>query len=324
VKFYDVQQSHNDPRLALTYRANRDLSLRASLGSSVASPYINLYSANLQTPAQAFRAGATSVSIGRASTGLKPETAFGYDIGFDARMRDGQTLVSGDLYLTNLYNQFLTASFQQGTFTPTGGSPIPVLVTAPFNISNARYEGAELRVTRDPIVGFGYTASGALIKAYPYNLPPNLYISGTTQFATNLGVLPNINFQGGATGGGANGVSNQSIPYSSAFAEVRYRASPQSLASFGATYYGPNNSFNRDAFALFNATARFRIFDKFTTFQISGDNLFNFGQGQPYVLDFSLGSRGEPLAGPFGPAPLNLNSIPARTFTFVIRRNWGN
>lgn len=323
VRFYDTTQSHNDPRLAITYRANRDLSLRAAIGSGIAAPYINLFSANLQTPAQAFRAGATSVSIGRASTDLKPETSFGYDLGMDARLRDGLTQVSADIYLNNLFNQFLTASFQQGTFTPPGGSPIPVLVTAPFNIANARYAGIELKVSRDPAVGFGYTASGALIRAYPYNLPPNLYISGTTNFTTNLGVLPNINFQGGATGGGANGVSNQSIPYSSGFGEIRYRPTPQSLLSLGTTLYGPNNSFNRDSFMLFNGTARFRVFDKFTTFQISGDNLFNFGQGQPYILDFSLGTRGEPLAGPTRPALLNLNSIPARTFTFTLRRQWG-
>ena len=323
VRFYDVQQSHNDPRLAITYRANRDLSLRASVGSSVASPYINLYSATLQTPAQAFRAGSTSVSIGRAATDLKPETAFGYDVGFDMRLHDGQTLVSSDLYLTNLYNQFLTASFQQGTFTPAGGSPVPVYVTAPFNISNARYQGVELRVQRDPVVGFGYTASGSLIQAYPYNLPKNLYISGTNPFGTNLGVIPNINFQGGATGGGANGVSNQSIPYSQAFAEIRYRSTPQTLASFGATYYGPNNSFNRDPFTLFNITGRIPVLDKYTTLQISGDNLFNFGQGQPYILDFSLNTRGEPLAGGLPNALLNLNSVPARTFSFTLRRTWG-
>ncbi|MDP9104587.1 MAG: TonB-dependent receptor [Candidatus Eremiobacteraeota bacterium] len=323
VRFYDVQQSHNDPRLAITYRANRDLSLRGSVGSSIAAPYINLYSATLQTPAQAFRTGATSVSIGRAATDLKPETAFGYDFGADMRLHDGQTLISADYYLTNLFNQFLTASMQQGTFTPPGGSPIPVLVTAPFNISNARYEGVELRVQRDPAVGFGYTASGSLVRAYPYNLPPNLYLSGTTQYATNLAVIPNINFQGGATGGGTNGVSNQSIPYSQAFAELRYRPVPQALASVGATYYGPNNSFNRDPFTLVNLSARFPVLDKYTTLQISGDNVFNFGGSQPYILNFSLNTRREPLTGGLPPALLNLNSIPARTFTFTLRRTWG-
>jgi hypothetical protein len=324
VAFYDVQQSHNDPRVAITYRASRDVSLRLSAGSSVASPYINLFSATLQTPAQAFRPGASFVSIGRASTDLKPETAFGWDLGGDFRLRDGVTLASVDLYRTNLFNQFVTASFQQGTFTPPGGSAIPVFVTAPFNLANARYEGVELKVTRDPLIGWGYTFSGALIHAYPYNLPPNLYASGTTQFGTNLGIIPNINFQGGATGGGANGVSNQSVPYSQGFAEIRFKPTPQGLASFGATYYGPNNSFNRDSFALFNASARFRVFDDRTTFQISGDNLFNFGAGQPYILNFSLGTRGEPLPGGFPPALLNLNSIPARRIDFTLRRSWGS
>jgi hypothetical protein len=320
VRFIDTNNTHWDPRLALTFRSSQNLSLRAAAGSSVAAPYINLYSGTLQTPASACGASCNSVFLSLPPVNLKPETAFGYNFGFDLRMNDGVTLVSADVYRTNLWNQLLS-----GTTFPNPGGNAPIFLRQASNLPQARYEGAELKINRDPSVGFGYTAAMSLVRGYPVNVPAAFYRTGlTTPFGTNLAVVPNINYlPGGSSGSGVNAVSNQSIPYSQAYGEVHFRNGPTALAQLGVTLYGPNNSFNRAPFTLWNGSIRFPVLDKFTTFQISGDNLFNSGGAQYWVEGNSLNTNGEPLVGGLPTSLVNMNSIPNRRFTFTLRRNFG-
>ena len=325
IRFIDTNNSHWDPRLALTFRSTQNLSLRAAIGSSVASPYINLYSGTIQTPASACGSSCSSVILSLPPVNLKPETGFGYNLGFDARLHDGATLVSGDIYRTNLFNQLLSAAtIDTGTtFTNPGGNA-PIFLRQASNLPRARYEGAELKINLDPAVGFGYTAAMSLVGAYPINIPPSFYRTNpTTPFGTNLAVVPGINYlPGGSTGSGVNAVSNQSIPYSQLYGEMHYREGP-ALVQLGMTVYGPNNSFNRSPFSLFNGSIRFPIGDKFTTLQISGDNLFNYAGGQYYVEGNSLNTAAEPLVGGLPSSLVNMNSVPQRKFSFTLRRSFG-
>jgi len=134
-------------------------------------------------------------------------------------------------------------------------------------------------VRRDPARGLGYTLQGALLRAYPYNISPSFYAGSGGPFTTNLGVVPFINF------GSHQTVSNQAIPYSQGYAELRYRGPGGSLLSFGETYYGPNNSLNEPAFFVANATARVPV-GRWTSLQLSVDNLFN-AYGDPITTEFT-------------------------------------
>jgi hypothetical protein len=325
-RFIDTHNTHWDPRLALTFRSTPDLSLRAAIGSSIAAPYINLYSGTVQTPAGACGASCNSIFLSLPPVNLKPETGFGYNVGFDARLHDGVTLVSMDLYRTNLYNQLLSAAtIDTGTTFPNPGGNAPIFLRQASNLPQARYEGAELKINRDPIVGFGYTAGFSLVRAFPVNVPASFYrTSPTVAFGTNLAVVPNINYlPGGSTGSGVNSVSNQSIPYSQIYSEVHFRNGPASLLQLGMTYYGNNTSYNRAPFTLFNGTIRIPLGDRNTTLQISGDNLFNYGAGQYWVEGNSLNTAAEPLIGGLAPSLVNMNSVPQRKFTFVLRKYLG-
>jgi outer membrane receptor protein involved in Fe transport len=289
--FQDQNLWHYDGRLGLTLRMDSDTSARLSLGSAVAPPYLGALVASNTTPNQCsgfFNPCPTTgvpVAVNQvANPNLKAETSFGYDLGADHRFRDG-TVLTGDLYLTNLRNQMVKSTYLNGTAN-VGGTVMPLYTTGYTNVSNARYEGVELGVRRDALRGFGYTVQGALLRAFPYNLPSSFYVGSGGNVATNLGVVPNINF------GSHQTISNQAIPYGQAYAEVRYRLPHGALASFGETYYGANNSLGLPAFWVANLTGRVPV-GKQTTLQLSVDNLFNLysdsitneyaGAQQPFV-----------------------------------------
>jgi hypothetical protein len=279
--FQDQDLWHYDGRLGLVYRPNRDASVRFSLGSAVAPPYLGALVANTFPPRlcsgffNPCPSGGGKVYVSQfANPGLQAETSFGYDLGGDVRFRDRVTVLTADLYLTNLHNQLVKSTTVNDTATlpdPNNGNApltLPLYSTGYTNVSNARYEGLELGIRREPAAGFGYTLQGALLRAYPYNLSPSFFAGSAGPNTTNLGVVPFVNF------GSHNTVSNQAIPYSQAYGEVRYRTPRGVLVSFGETYYGPNNSLNVPAFFVANATARAPL-GKIGSLQISVDNLFN-------------------------------------------------
>ena len=214
--FATTTTSHYDPRVALSYRPDANDALRFSVGSSIAPPYL----AELSTvPGPISFSSQTGFATEQLQSGnLKPETAFGYDIGADHRFNDGVTFVDADLYLNNLYNHFITSLYNSGTTcpatdpatgaaTPSGCTGAPLFYKQNINVANSRFEGIELGVRRVPPAGFGFNIQGSLLRGYPYNLPPCFYGSVTVggqqvcTYTTNLGVISGQNF----TGGGING-----------------------------------------------------------------------------------------------------------------------
>ena len=305
--FTTTTTTHDDPRLGYVYRATPDLAIRFSAGSSIAPPYGSLIDSNTTTPSQLGAPTNGAYTISQNSGMLKPETAFAYDLGSDARFHNGMIL-STDVYLTNIWNQFATGVSDTGTTYTYNGVAYPVYASTNENLAQSRYEGIEAALRYDPPVGYGYTVAGDLAKAYAYNISGNFYLTAAGPYTTNLGVVPGVNYYSNGTG--YNGISNKSEAYSMAYVDVHRRGSWGQYASFGLTYYGSNNTFNIPAFIVGHASLRQPI-ARDTALQLSVDNLFG-SNALPYVLygansaaipaplvNGQIGLRG---AVPYGPA----------------------
>ncbi|HEY8298290.1 MAG TPA: TonB-dependent receptor [Candidatus Baltobacteraceae bacterium] len=300
VTFGTTNNTHDDPRIGFVYRPNAATAIRFAAGSSIAPPFLGLLNQITSTPSYD---ATNQVATEQQSNGnLKPETGFGYDLGADVRLSDPTTVVSGDLYYTNLFNRFFAQTVDTGLVCGaanpcTGGAPAgtPILNQTNVNISNARFEGIELAIRNAPPVGFGYTLSGALQKGYYYDLPAYFYCSipgpGCKQ-DQNLNIIAGQNTNGVGVGiGGLSYNGNMRIPYSQGNAEFSYTFKSGAYASFGETYFGHNNSLNEPAFGIAYATLRAPV-GEHLSLQLSGDNIFNaypgflpiYGGGVPIPL----------------------------------------
>ncbi|MBV8751141.1 MAG: TonB-dependent receptor [Candidatus Eremiobacteraeota bacterium] len=303
--FFDAKISHDDPRIGLTYRANRDTSIRFSAGSAIAPPYLNFLSKANTTPSANNPSAPSFYTNTISNTGVRPETAFEYDLGGDYRFPDGLTVVTGDLYLSNLQNQFFTAVIPNGCYNgttatssaanPDGTCPagfLPLLSSQNRNLGHARYEGLELAFTRDPLVGIGFKVQGSLQRAYPYDIPPCFYATNSTcsNFGTNLAILPNENFVGSGTSGvpgSFNAINNDAIPYAQGYAELHYRTPNGGYLAVGEQYYGNNNSLNVPAFVTTAFQSTLPIGGKVSGVQLrfDVDNVFNVYQNA-YITEY--------------------------------------
>ncbi len=318
--FNDATTAFDAPRLALSWRPNVDVAWRASLGSSIAPPYISLISAPAQVP-QPNSVPATYYTLNTNNGNIKPETAFGYDLGFDKRIARSMSL-STDVYLTNLHNMFLPSTFQSGTYasSASNGAPLPLFITQTQNLAFARFEGFELALQDTPQRGFGFKVQGTLQRAYPYDLPGGFYNTAAGAYTTNLAIIPGVNFQ--PSGLGYNGIGTNTnaqvgrIPYSTGYIEGNFRTLGGLYGNIGVTYYGPNNSYNRPPFGVLSANLRIPVAPR-ATLQLSGDNLtgaydqgyFGYLNGTPVPLvngtqGASTGNLGVTDGGNYGPATL--------------------
>ena len=288
ISFNDNIFWHNDERIGLAYRLNHDASLRFSAGSALVPPFLGILAAAATVPALCTAAtcpvgiqpGLAAVnSVGGVN--VQPETSFGYDLGFDWRLGSSvpDTVVSGDVYLTDLQNQFLKSIFQSGTVNIAPAGVVPLYTSAYSNLANARYEGIELKIEHSPQAGFGYAVQGALLRGYPYNVPPSIYqFNAAGQATTNASVISGVNF--GPTTLLSSGGS--AIPYSQGYAELNYHANGGWYGNIGMLYVGPNNTFNEPAFEITRTSVRVPIHDKDTYVQLAVDNLFDV---YPYIFD---------------------------------------
>jgi len=326
VTFGTTRTSHYDPRIALVYRPSVNSSVRFAAGSAIAPPFLGLFS-----PSAPSYTGNNYAVETVPNSALKPETAFGWDLGGDIRLADGVTLVSGDLYLTNLFNRFFNQSYNTGQFCSsnpndpnycTSFGPVPpntpILNSTPSNISNARFEGIELTVRRAPPAGFGYTLEGSLQRGYYYNLPPFFYCQNPGPGCTmnqNLNIISGQNTNGIPVGFYQVSFSgNMRIPYAQGNAEINYTWRNGAYAEFGDTYYGKNNSLNEPPFAIAYASLRYPV-TPHVALQLSGDNLFNaykgvfpiYGGGVPIPL--ANGQVAATSGNVLGPATYRLTLI---------------
>ncbi len=114
-------QRHFDDRFALEFRPNPDLAIRLSAGSGIAPEYLAELSKATGYLGCTVVCGASGITVNYNNPNLVPETSFGYDVGADLRFADQETFASVDLYMTNLFNHFITALNYSGTTIPFGG-----------------------------------------------------------------------------------------------------------------------------------------------------------------------------------------------------------
>jgi hypothetical protein len=269
----DAVHAFDAPRLAVGWHPNGDVALRASLGASIAPPYIALLSAPAGSPLPNAAGAATAYTLNENNGQIAPEEAFGYDLGGDWRI-DPRLTFSSDVYLTNVRDLFLQATSQQGTYTPSSGADAgntePLYVTQTQNLGHARYEGIEESLVSAPPAGLGFVLNVAFMRAYAYDVLPSLYATAAGPYTANLGIVPGVNFQ--TSGVGFNGISNGRVPYAQGYGEVNYHAGNGSSFLIGLLYYGSNNAFNRPAFTELSASARFQL-STACSLVVAGDNV---------------------------------------------------
>jgi outer membrane receptor protein involved in Fe transport len=342
--------SHFDQRLALEYRPKQNLAVRGAMGSAIAPPYLQLLSGIPGASATYSAASQTAlVSFNAGLNGLKPETAWGYDVGADYRFHDGVTYLSGDAYLTNLYNHFIGSTTPAGftcstipsqyTFACTGAgftATTPVYFSTNINLNNARFEGFELQLKRVVQTGIGYSIAASVNHSYAYNLPANFYCSFVVtpstpctpdKYNTNRAIIAGNQLTQGPIG--FNGFSNQNVPMLTGNAEINFHAKNGAFAAFGETLYGRGNSYNLPPFGIAYLNLRYPISHSLAL-QVSGDNIFNgysnlfpyFGSGLALPIVGTTGPNG-PGSVSTGQAATMANNLGPATWKIVFTKNIG-
>ncbi|HZY98504.1 MAG TPA: TonB-dependent receptor [Candidatus Baltobacteraceae bacterium] len=321
----DATRGYNAPRFAVTWQPDQNISWRLSAGASVAPPYLGLLSSPGSAPQENINGVPSAGYTQDLNNGaIAPETAFGYDLGVDKRIERSMS-VSIDLYQENLYNMFLPSTFLvTNDYVPPGGTTgYPLYGSKVANLGHARYEGIEFGIAQAPAAGWGFKFQGSLQRAYTYNLPPGFYCTNVPanqctplNYSTNLGIIPNVNFQ--SSGLGWNTVNSVSVPYSMGYTELNYRTRWGTYWNAGITYYGPNNAYSRPAFFVESAAIREPI-RQGTAIQISADNIFGsynqrwtnyFGGIAAPLQPQCVGKYGTPYQGAAGTVCTSL--VPAK------------
>lgn len=336
-QFTTENSGHFDGRLGFEWRPSYNWAVRASAGSSIVPPYLGLLTA--QTTGLPFNTTPNDMykTLGSyKNPNLLPETAFGYDLGFDHRF-GGQTTLVFDTYMTNMFNGYFQELTPTGftcatpgycTGSQAGNAAVPIYAAYNANLSNARFEGIEAELRHTPQAGFGWDLAGSTQRGYAYNLPPcfysNVFIAGTnkldcTKYTTNLNVVAGQNFSGGAnfmgvtngtsarlTGGTGISAQNQNIPYFNGNVALNYTFKNGVFAEVGDTLFGKNNSYNLPPFGIGYASLRFPV-NNGLAIQFSGNNIFNAytglfpvaGAGVPVnLVNGGLGATNANVVGP--------------------------
>jgi hypothetical protein len=329
VNFGSTTLHHLDPRIGLEWRPHRNVAMRFAMGSSIAPPYLSALSAPNGAITPPSNPGPGSFATQSINSGnLRPETAWGYNLGADYALNDNVTFVRGDLYETNLYGQFLKSTYFDGLCPTTICLPnTPLQVYTTVNLSNARYEGIELAIRRIPKVGWGYVVQGSTQRGYAYDLPPNFYCGQGVLTCTvaerdaNLNIISGQNYQGefiNAKGSLTSGVGNTSVPYLEGTAQINYRFRNNAFVLFGDTLYGKNNSLNRPPFGVAYASLTYPIKDSIAL-QVAGSNIFNTYAG---LFPVYGGGISVPLANGLQAGTVGNVWGPAR-YTFTLRTYFG-
>jgi outer membrane receptor protein involved in Fe transport len=236
---------YSAPRFSAVWRANSNVAIRAAAGGGFALPPITQLVGENGTPYCV--GGYCYVSI--TNLNLKPEESFGFDVGTDVRFhRD--TVLSFDLYNTNLYGQFFASSNVQGTCPTCGG--LPLIVTENQNLSQSRFQGIIFDLRHDPVRGMYWHAALGLTRGYVVNVPAGFY-NNPAQACTNCAntyVVPGINFDGADQG---------TVPYANGTGLIGYRWSPEKYVDLAPSYYGNNNTYFQRAFVEIDAHAAYPL-----------------------------------------------------------------
>ncbi|HTW83940.1 MAG TPA: carboxypeptidase regulatory-like domain-containing protein [Candidatus Sulfotelmatobacter sp.] len=294
-----ITKSHYDPHFGFVFRPDRDTAVRLNGGSSVVVPYSTLISGYTT-----INEGASSTTVTVKNPFLEPEEVVGYDLGSDRRLSNG-AVFSGDLWYDTVHNPWLTET----TVEPiaycqriSGQCFQSSTLNGPQRIS----KGAQLSITDQPRLGWGYYGNLTLEHVYYENLPASYFGTATKQ--TNI-----------------DGLEANGVPYATAYASAQFAFPHNGLVRLGVDYEGNDNEYNVPAFYIFDMTAHVDVGAGFQL-QLSGQNIFNrnFGndlvraieyQGQVQIGYSSVSGYGEGQV-------LGIIEPPFQTFTLSISHHF--
>ncbi|MDP9017521.1 MAG: TonB-dependent receptor, partial [Candidatus Eremiobacteraeota bacterium] len=268
-----VMHTHYDPHFQAQYRMNSDISLRANAGSSVTMPYAGVTS------------GFTSLSINSGPDGksdtlsvknpqLLPEVTVAYNVGFDARLRNGM-LVSADAFNNTIHNVFV--SYSQLIPNLPGRNPSQTIQTTTINGPLERNYGIELTVQKSPAVGVGFYATATAQRAYYDGFGLDFY-KGIASFAPP-GKQPGfVGLVNGKQLDASTSFTGQ-VPYFKAKAEINWMMPHQrAYVALGEVLNGNNNPYGVGAFSTFYANGTLDLGHNLA-FRVAGENIFNTNLG---------------------------------------------
>ena len=308
----DAEVHHFDPHIGFTYRADQNIVIRATGGSSITLPYASLISGlgRIDLPNGANN-GEYTLTL--ANSQLQPETTVTYDLGADFRLPDTSifTIDGFDNTVHNIFASVTTSIAAIPGITAPGGFYQSETINGPIG----RYYGAELALNKNVPLGFGYTATATFERAYLDQLPNSIYTS-------RINLINGKQLDGSVNGQG-------SVPYAKGYGEIRFSGVRDSLISLGADYEGNNNSTFGPAYTIFNSTIRFEVAPT-VAFQMSVDNLSNINTGS--LLGRALFNQGiqtitygpATLGAPFtyGTRTKSLQQVDFRTVRFSLQHRF--
>jgi outer membrane receptor protein involved in Fe transport len=226
------------------WRPTAAVAVRAAVGGGFAeAPLGDLIGTNCVPFPNNF-SSPTYYTVSLTNLKLQPEKSFAFDLGTDIRLHNS-TIVSFDIYRSNLYGQFYNSTMLTGTYLG-----LPLYTSQYGNLGESRYEGVLLDLRHDVPHGMYWSLSGGLTRGYVVSVPASFYNTAggicnraTNANCTNQSVVPNINF---------NGTFAASIPYSQTLGIIGYRWNPEKYIDLVGTYYGNNNTYFRPAFTEFD------------------------------------------------------------------------
>lgn len=246
--YLDERYTYAAPRLGFVWRPTAAIAIRAAAGGGFAEAPLSYINGNNGTPSVNSPSSPTYYSVSLENVNLQPETSFAFDVGTDIRLHHN-TVLSFDIYRSNLYGQFYNSTAPAGTYTGAYG-PLPLYTTTYRNLGVSRYEGVLLDLRRAVPHGLYWSLSGGLTRGYVVSVPAGFYNAPgkVCNFSTDVGcknenIVPTINF---------NGEFSVSIPYAQGLGTIGYRWNPDKYVDLVGTYYGNNNTYFRPAFAEFD------------------------------------------------------------------------
>jgi hypothetical protein len=242
--------SHYDPHFGFVWRPTGDLSMRATVGSSIEVPYASLVSGLVSQ---------TTATNGFAFTvpdpTILPEEVVAEDLGGSYRWKSG-TVLSMDIFNVFVHNTWLQT---QIAIPPPPGYATNVSYFQEINLngSGRQSRGVEFTVADLPAAGFGYSVTGTFNRLNYVNLPVSF-----EQLGTYTGDL----------------VQDYGYPYAKGYVNLQWATKYGSLIRFGADYEGDNNSYNAPAYVLMDAGVQLGLSHGWSL-QASIENLNNLNFG---------------------------------------------
>ena len=309
----DAPFSYSAPRVGVTWQANRNLVFRGAAGGGFAlPPLFFLVGTNGQETCSL-----TACFEQQTNVHLRPETAFGWDVGSDARLGPSAA-ASIDVYRTDVFGQMFQSQSLIGTDPQLH---LPIYAQEFLNLARSRFAGMNLTVKNDPKRGFYSMGGLGLTRGYVVTLPPGFYNENggvcnhnTGSNCTNTQVIPGANFNG-APGPNATVLYQAAVPYANGRASFGYKWKQDTFAGLTATYFGNNNPYLVPAFMEFDARAAYRfpgnvaVIATLRNFTGIHDQSYQLLQVDPSVLAPTV--AGLPLPQypmPYGPRTLLLTA----------------